>query len=275
MGSINEEVFDALIYWIVERQDILFAKKRGVEAPWSSNKVMQQTYFCNVRREEDKVTAGIRRLWNNRQEPCQAAPNMIMARMVNKVESLEAMGWPWAEFNLDRWTEVMSQKGSWGGAYIVSTNGRSMPKHEYIGELLSGVWEAFKAITLPNTLGQAHKRLIAIQGLGSFMAAQVVADLKNTPDHTLQTAEDWSSWCAHGPGSLRGMAWLLKQEKCTPTRFYAEMPNLRELVDERLEHPYGDFCNQDLQNCLCEFDKFMRVTNNTGRSKRKYNGGGS
>ena len=32
---------------------------------------------------------------------------------------------------------------------------------------------------------------------------------------------------------------------------------------------------QNLQNCFCEYDKFMRVTEGTGRSKRKYNGMGN
>jgi hypothetical protein len=41
-----------------------------------------------------------------------------------------------------------------------------------------------------------------------------------------------------------------------------------ELPEEILEF----LCFQNLQNCFCEYDKFMRVTNGTGRSKRKYKG---
>ena len=250
-------------------------KQSGAEAPWTDDPVFQDTYFCNVRREDDKVTVGIRNLWAKKDLPVHyAVSNMIMARMVNKVETLEKLGWPWIVFDRRTFTEVMSQPGSWGGAYIVSTNGRAMPKHEYIGELLRGFWIHFNSATLPNTLASTHKALVALQGLGSFMAAQVVADLKNTPHHPLADAEDWWTWSAYGPGSLRGLAWFLEVDKISPSKYNSAIAEARAYVDEHLPDDIPKFCNQDLQNCFCEFDKYMRVMNKTGRSKRKYNGRG-
>ncbi len=263
---------DKLIYWINERYRVKVVKEAGAAKPWSLDKTFQETYFCNVHREDDKVTRGIR----NRFDPTYlsvATQNMIMARFVNKLETLFSLGWPWATFSPPMWRAVMSKGGAWGSAYIVSTNGRSMPKHEYIGGLLRGLWGQKDLLGSATTLAQAHVALTGLQGLGSFMSAQVIADLKNTAGHELSCAEDFNTWCAHGPGSLRGMAWVNGVERVTPKEFYHCMPWLHEEVTERLSGTeILPLHAQDLQNCLCEFDKYMRVSTNCGRSKRRYNG---
>ena len=269
---------DNLIYWVSERDNILQRKSLGLEAPWSEDCTFQQVYFCNVRREDDKVTKWIRENYNQLvPESSTTEFNMMLARLVNKPSSLKEMSWPfpfWDDFYHDVFTSTMAKPKSWGGAYIVSTNGLSVPKHEYICDVLTAALPHFEQVRQATTLQTAHKALMGIQGLGSFMAAQVVADLKNTKGHALYNAEDWWDWCAFGPGSLRGMAWVNETEKCTPTEFQHCMPWLRERVDELLSPDIPKFCNQDLQNCLCEFDKYMRVSTGVGRSKRKYNGRG-
>jgi hypothetical protein len=125
-------------------------------------------------------------------------------------------------------------------------------------------------------LERAYNALIQLEGLGSFLAAQVVADLKNTPEHPLEKAEDWWTWCAPGPGSLRGMSWFFYNEpgRIKPDVFKNGIDKIRKYTDSQLAGGLvPQFCNQDLQNCLCEFDKYMRIRNGTGKSKRKYNGG--
>ena len=261
-----------LIYWIKERYKVKQAKESGLPRPWSLDKVFQTTYFCNVHREDDKVTVGIRQKFDPLYMEV-ATQNMIMARVVNKLESLFRLGFPWTTFSPPMWSAVMSRQGAWGSAYIVSTNGRAMPKHEYIGGLLQALWGQKDPVANATTLAQAHTALTGLQGLGSFMSAQVIADLKNTKGHHLQDALDWRSWCAHGPGSLRGMAWVNGVERVTPKEFYHCMPHLHEEVTERLSGSgIPDIHAQDLQNCLCEFDKYMRVSTGSGRSKRMYNG---
>jgi hypothetical protein len=244
----------------------------GLPKPWSIDPVFQVTYFCNVDREHDKVTRWIRENYDHRVK--EYVPNMILARMVNKPESLRAMGWPWVMFNRTRWEAIMSQPGVWGSAYIVSTNGRRMPKHEYIAGLLEQAWLHFtgpSAATLPGTLSGAHAAIQALQGMGSFMAAQVVADLKNTKGHPLTEAGDWWQWASHGPGSLRGLEWF-HGERVTPSNFIGALVSARQWVHNIDSTVINELCNQNLQNCFCEYDKYMRVSTGTGRSKRKYNG---
>ena len=262
------------VYFIMERDNIRFLKDElQAPKPWSIDPVFQRTYFCNIDRENDRVTKWIRQNYTGVNPGVEAA-NMMMARFVNKPSTLEDLGWPWNSWAPYLWTPVMSQPGAWGSAYIVSTNGRAMPKHEYIAGLLEEAFEqlaGWPAATTQPTLAGAHRRLQALQGMGSFMAAQVIADLKNTKGHLLQEADDWFDFAAPGPGSLRGLAWFYGR-KITPSTFTEALASARDWCNNVDATLVTRLCNQNLQNCFCEYDKYMRVDSGTGRSKRSYNG---
>jgi hypothetical protein len=125
---------------------------------------------------------------------------------------------------------------------------------------------------VPRTLKDAHEKLMIIPGLGSFLAAQVVADLKNTKNHPLVQAPDWMTFVAHGPGSLKGASWFKygEPQKVRPGNFYEIFKEISEYVRLQINWFEG-ICGQDLQNCLCEFDKYCRVESG-GHSKRRYPG---
>lgn len=159
-----------------------------------------------------------------------------------------------------------------------------MGKAAYLARNVLGAvdraWELLDGLTGYQgspSCGTAHKALQTVEGLGSFLAAQVVADLKNTPHHPLYNAPDWANFVAHGPGSIRGLSWFWNGITITPSNFYPYFKAMREYVDEAWDvRAMGPkICNQDLQNCLCEFDKYMRVSTGVGRSKRNYEGTGA
>ena len=263
--------FNELLYWMDEREQVRERKEAGLPWPWSVDPVFEETYFCNVYRETDRVTRWIRENWPMANGPAIHTVAMGVARFVNKPETLQVLGYPYSGFNLrycDQFVKYMgSKKKVWNGAYIVSTNGNSQPKEEYIAGVLTGLSNAAPTLHYPGLAG-THAQLIELMGIGSFMSAQIIADLKNTPGHPLYEAPDWFTWCAHGPGSLKGLAWVMGDEdkRMTPTRFYSIFPQLHEQISEAGWKIHA----QDLQNCLCEFDKYCRVKNGTGRSKRKY-----
>lgn len=253
--------------------------------PWSDDPVFQTTYFCNVHREDDKVTRWIRNYYSPFVDHPNFLYNIILARFINWPDTLEEIGFKELHAPLEILTSIRNRQDAgfkiWGSAYIVSTNGAAMPKPQYVvdhvlGALAGTVYGAGPGHPLygvPPTLAACHGALVRFNGLGSFMAAQVVADLKNTRGHPLEDAKDWYDWCAPGPGSLRGIQWALGR-KVSPSAFLEEAHALREKVMPTL-HPLvleRGLCMQDFQNCLCEFDKYMRVKTGTGFSKRNYNG---
>ena len=270
-----------LVYWITERESIRKKKEAGLPAPWSDNKVMQETYFCNVNREDDKVTKWIRQNWLYSADTSNSYDfAMVVARIFNLPSTLEALGqpldgkledWLWgAEACL--WDLKAANKATWGSAYMVSTHGKKMDKIAYYLGILEKLAMSPNMMHDCKTLKEAHAELIKFKGVASFLAAQVVADLKNTSGHPLSKAEDWFSFSSHGPGSLRGLSWFF-EETVTVKNYQSKINEAAELLEYELpEEILSILCNQNLQNCFCEYGKFMTVTNGTGRPKRKYNG---
>jgi len=281
-----------MVYWIRERENIRKLKEAGEPKPWSDNPVMQETYFCNVNREDDRVTKWIRQNWTYPTLTDEflaeedTAENytfaMVVARIFNQPETLSELMQP-IDFDEDLglWLEnaetVLAERKAagkriWNGAYIISTNGKKMPKADYCLYLLKKLANNKDIIDNCKTLAEAHKKLMSVEGLASFLAAQVVADLKNTKGHPLASAPDWFTFSAPGPGSLRGLSWFW-EEAVTGKNYQQSMDNAYELLEWELpEETLTTLCHQNLQNCFCEYDKFMRVTTGSGRSKRKYQG---
>ena len=266
-SSVND-----LVYWITERERIREKKAAGKPAPWSRNKTMQTVYFCNVHREDDKVTRWIRGFYSSFVFEKNFTANMMLARLVNKPESLADLGYMRARFKHETFRAVAeARKPFWGNAYVVTTHGQKMSKIDYAIGVLQAAFAAKldEELLYVTHLCKAHEILRQHEGFGSFMAAQVVADLKNTHGHALADAPDWWTWSAPGPGSLRGLGWLFDRRVGV-----AQYDEFIALAWKRIQSRVPDMCMQDFQNCLCEYDKFMRVKSGTGRSKRKYNGEG-
>lgn len=267
---------EKLIYWINEREAVRKAKEEGLPPPWSKDKTMQVTYFCNVHREDDRVTRWIRQQYSANVLLPSFTANICMARLVNRISSLEALGYM-GKFNERKFRRVArgvpgtgkARPPFWGNAYVVTTHGQKMSKVDYAVGVLAPLWKAKlrKDLEYVTHLVTAHEIISQYEGFGSFMAAQVVADLKNTPGHPLQAAPDWHVWAASGPGSMRGLGWCYERKVGV-----AEFDDCIALLWAQVQPRVPAMCMQDFQNCLCEFDKYMRVSTGAGRSKRKYPG---
>ena len=85
-----------LLHWIQERQLIHDKKEIAHEPkPWTSDPVLQNYRFCNVRRDNDRVTKWLFEHWykpNCNSEHLAFAA--CMARHFNWPDTLEALGFP-------------------------------------------------------------------------------------------------------------------------------------------------------------------------------------
>ena len=104
------------------------------------------------------------------------------------------------------------------------------------------------------------------------MAAQVVADIKYAAP--LLNAPDWWTFAASGPGSRRGLNRVLGRPvdaKWDEYRWRAELRRLHEEIAPELERAgIGRLSAQDVQNCLCELDKYLRVKLGEGKPKQRF-----
>lgn len=268
------------IKFVVARHKVYLAREAGMSL-WTMDSILSTYRFCNVYRELDRVTRYIRNKYQGASD--QLWFDLVVARLINNPDTLadlpvySASGW-----NPRGFVHTLNRRAKAGHrvfnpAYIVSTNGIAMPKPEYLAErVLTPLWEDQGGLSAGprRSLERYHTILMQYQGLGSFMAAQVVADLKNTPFQPLREAKDWWTWAAPGPGSLRGMNRLLGNGgvKTMPRgpSWLSRVQGLREELNAALPTGWKPLCAQDVQNCLCEFDKYERVRLGEGVPKQLF-----
>jgi hypothetical protein len=283
--------YKELFAWMRERHSIYTKRAAGKPKPWTKDPILQQYRFCNVYRELDTVTQWINDNWRitGINDP-HLWFSMVVARLVNRPDTLDEltynmfdMGktgvtkWDAKEFLNDMRSRKAAGLKVFSGAYIVSTNGHAMDKAEYLAEhVLTPLWKARKGIAPRHgdTLDRFHKRLMQHQGMGSFMAAQVVADMKYV--EPLLSATDWRYWAASGPGSRRGLNWVcgFDPQSGWPENLWLDtMILLKEKIDPLVEKAgMPSLHMQDLQNCLCELFKYVKVVEGLGKPRSNYPG---
>ena len=169
-------------------------------------------------------------------------------------------------------------KKAFSGAYIVSTNGHAMDKAEYLDKyVLKPLWDNRAAIrpTEGDHLEDFFNRLNKYNGMGSFMAGQVIADAKYAG--CLFNAPDWWVWAASGPGSRRGLNRVASRpvDASWPSgTWHKTLSELKIQIDHFVNAAgWPELHAQDLQNCLCEFDKYERTRLGEGKPRSGYPGG--
>lgn len=242
--------------------------------------IISKYRFCNVRRNDDRVTKWV---FEHYMDYYRSSPYvwfaLVVARLFNNEATLEAIRphvLPFSPANMKKVLRARAKAGdkNFNAAYIVSTNGLAMDKVDYVVDnLLKPLWRIKGPVTeqLNNcaTLAEAHRVLTVQRGLGSFMAAQVLADWKYLEGKTRWS--DFNEFAASGPGSRRGLNRVMGRDLKAPWReeeFRTQLSALREKVNLRL--CMEPLTAQDLQNCLCEFDKYERARTGEGRPKQKY-----
>jgi len=279
-----EDAIDRLCTFIKERH--LIYQRRFVEKkpkPWTKDPILQQYRFCNVYRELDTQTEWLFKNWGNNGK--NTDPNYWFAcavfRLTNWHETAEELGYP-VPFNKLHFIKVLNARKKRGdkvynGAYIISTNGVKMEKSEYLAEKLGTLYKEREYIRYKpkEPLEEFAKRLQEFDTMGSFITGQVVADLKYVG--AARKAPDWWTYVTSGPGSRRGLGRVMEGTPDMPLSEEDWQHCINVLMDEYVEGYLAEndmpkMHLQDLQNCLCEFDKYERVRLGEGRPKSKYPG---
>jgi hypothetical protein len=270
--------YAGFLWFICERESIRLAKQRNEPWPWTTNEILQQWSFTNIHREHDRVTVWIKNRWRkpNADDP-DLAFAMAVARFVNWPDTLAELGYP-VPWDRKHFIAVIMERMArgvkcWGPAYNISNGGSTAPKHEHIAGVLGGLWQARTALhpKRGELLGEYHTRLLRFDGLGSFMGAQIVADMRYV--EPLHSADDWWEFAASGPGSRRGLARVLGRNpeySWTETEWRRAHHRLHEDITPELDKVDIHLHAQDLQNCECEWDKNERVRLGEGTPKRRY-----
>lgn len=260
---MNSENLRLMAYWIIQRE-LLRTSPREV-----TDKNINGYRYCNVRREDDRGTKALASGWRTTYtDNPKVAAIMALARLLNRPSTyrlIDTVGGPLAP---QEWVPLLkNQTGPvFGSAYLVTTCGaRGVSKIDWVYRIFQ---ELLSLDLRAGDCEKLYRHIASVYGMGSFLSAQVVADAKFTEFY--RGLPDFSSFAKIGPGSSQGLKYLGLGG--TDSGFINDLT----LVNESL-YSLGVWADigfapsmQDLQNCLCEFSKFFRITHNLPGRRRPY-----
>lgn len=272
---------ERFFYWIQERESIRIKRLSEEPYPWTDDEILQQYRFCNIRRMDDRVSQW---LYYNWYLPFRNHPNMLiactLARQLNNTEALSAVGFPkqWTPAKFEKILEDRRAVGlkNYSGAYMIAgnfgTKGRAKQHKSY--QTIYTVCDVIhrKRPTIHrHSMFQTWHGLVGLPGFRSFIAGQVVADLR------WAISGKWNdryTWAPLGPGSQRGIA-RLGYSVSTQEEFNVALDRVIDLCYKHLSSKILYLKQKrleamDFQNCLCEFDKYDKCLCKEQSPKRKY-----
>lgn len=283
-----------LLYFVGEREAIRIKREAGQQPVYTHDPILQRYRFTNVRRRHDRVS---RWLQQNVLIPSRYVSMQdfmlfsALCRWINwpptianiiEVQTRHKPDWRHSGIDWVRVKEAMHYWGTlngmkvWTGAYMVRGFAEFPTKVDgvidgaVLGSLRGRAGNIFMAIN-EQTRQAVWKEVEQCKFWGSFMAGQIVDDWTWTPAFK---ADDEFTWAPQGPGSRRGLNRLLGRGPLTASykseEFCKHLIEIRDAIIAKLGDSFSDVTLMDVQNVLCEVDKYLRVKNGEGRPRASY-----
>lgn len=303
----QDERVEAQAKFIVERHRI-YLKKNLLKKPppWTDDPILANFSFTNIYRELDRVTIWMR---EHIMDPYYDHPDlpfmMAIARVINWPDTLQELMdekvWPVNVWNPNKFYKVLKARANRKekvitGAYIVNTvapKGAEVPDNSkpygitYFN--LDPLWnnrEEFQDQCRAKNGGTMASAVEALQkhhGWGPFLANQVVVDMTYMR-RWLQKAEDYNTFTSPGPGTIKGMNWMITGKMnggISGKKLNADMIKFRELVNKEvkrqvpaewytddMETGFEEISMSNYSNCNCETSKMVRSQKDGGANMK-------
>jgi hypothetical protein len=275
---------DRFVDFCSERESIRLRRERGEKPPHSQCPILQKYRFCNIDREDDYVTTWVDenvRQYMHNVPMTHAVAAIFTARIFNEPSVLDQMDF--TEFDVERWYDVAdslqeSGKTVFRSAYLTVSKKRGISSVTYHRWITNRI-EACEELNTISTLTELQHILEGIEGIGPFMANQVVADFRHIG--SFKDAEDWETCVHFGPGTQRGLNRYFDRhhdtshpEKTFRTMFDTLKEDMVDILEAELaefvDPPFTDLFKDpnNLANALCEFDKYERAYDRINDNKK-------
>ncbi len=279
-------------FWdfVTERQNVWhrrFALKE--KPPWTDDPIIGKNRFTNVYRRLDPGTVYAESIIKTPASRQDRLFNLLLYRLIGKKETHAALGFQQvASFSPEHLMETLraiAERGDapFTGAYMVSGYAQmgGADKPENVARLFADIQRIMPRISerllSARTMEDAFGVLRSIPGFGDFLAYQVLVDATYDVDGKRLLDIDPESWAKAGPGAKRGIRILVPDAKTAD-----ELDIMKALRDMQVKllvprkFPFkGDGSPEplslsDIQNCLCEYRKYVKIGEGTGRGRRAY-----
>lgn len=277
-----------LLYFIWEREAIRIARENGHPAPWTADPVLQKYKFTNIRRRDDRGSQWvIKHLIQPNGNRLDLWFTLLVARLVNWPPTLQALIQAGVlpcspeEFDAAQFESVLEALRATGvkvysGAYMLYptknpgiNKARTVAKYiigsaiEHADDISASLWNNEGGMSIERFVAELSKCF----GISTFIAGQVAADLT----YTGMDVEDFLTYAPIGPGSSRGLNYLLGKPPFATwgqKDFNSQLRNIYAEVFDQLE--IVDLTLHDVQNCMCEYSKYCRTVLGEGKPKNTY-----
>lgn len=306
--EIDTDMFKELVQMVKDRYRIHKRKDvKKLPKPWTKNPIMQQYKFTNVRREHDRETKWlIEHITSNPEVSYEdKILNCILFRLFNKHQTSEIIHQPinFKELhkNPSKYKQALADAKASGASLFTSafyTTGARQGMQKYLeasgvqsdlsgNDIMlfmdclyeDGIVDRIKSAKYQQ---EVFKVITSYTGIGSFLGYQMFVDMTYIPEFPFSENE----FTVAGPGCRKGLDLLftdrtgLTYEECL---FWLrdswetlcgdlQIPWDADMLFNDL--PEYDRCMNvmSLENCFCEFSKYMRAKTGQGRPKVKYKG---
>lgn len=284
---IDQHRLTDLLYFIEQREQARINKERGYAKPWCTDPIVQNYRFCNINRQDDKVTKALQTFYfyNPNMSLETLWFNLVLGRMFNNPDCLMELGYI-VQWDADWFKAVLDERQARGdklfnAAYMIHAKTQGIPKHHYLAnDVFTPMWEQIGDAPIHSQYLRTWAIFLSqFYGMGPFMRNQVVADIRYSP-YNYQTRtdranhfRDWSVYVEAGPGTMKGLNYLHNRQQGTTIKDpHAELMELQGILESIPEMPAVFSDPNNVSNTMCEYSKFMRAKLGTGKPKQKYPG---
>lgn len=278
--------------YLCEREQTRLNKEAGLPRPWTKDPIIEKFKFTNVRREHDRTTRALQKIYRTRVAQTASLNTILINcatfRYFGTAEFAEDLGWQDA-WDAERVVAIAQRRIRDGqrvftGAYVVTNGGISGPKHEVVTEYyLKNLYDSIIVSEVtPGTVAvetgsfeSTFNILTRYDGFGGsgFMSKEVLLDTMFFKKFWPKGVLDIDVYSPVGPGARRGIARAMggsSTDKYTKTEMLQVLRNLHAAQKEYWPKGWGHLTLSDIQFGLCEFDKHERVRLGEGRMKNTY-----
>ena len=295
--SISIDNLKLFYYYVTERYNIYKKRELGIPAPWTDDPILKEYKFTNVRREHDRTSKWlIENISNNPMLPYEDRFwRTILFRTYNRIETAELIGLDDPEFWYNINDNVSNISAIPGDVYTRAYKTVST-KYVHKSEYPEINWRAHPILfihdmiikydaKIPDICKNAEtviEWLKSFEGFGDFISYQIFVDLTYIDEFPISENE----FVLCGPGCRAGMDFVIENVKRLRVNYSEALFWLRDNIEKlflRIDENYSSdklFENlpdydrkwniMALENCFCEFSKYIYLKKGTHKNPRRY-----
>lgn len=254
----------------------ILAKEPG---PWTDEPILRERRFLNMFRVLDHGSQFVVKNFTREGDEGNLLARALLYRLTNRTD-----WWEWHKERTSEYpTEAEIVSGAvidsmteyrttgtplFGSGYMIANNTMGgLRKEEAVVRMVQGI---LSSLDLDALVGEGFKRAVEIlsdgtfKGIKTFLAQQVVIDIGYGDARILETETAFP-----GPGSIRGATHMFGSADVTAAvdwlYEYQQVTGNTPILS--LESGPRRLSKTDIQNSLCEFDKYVRAEE---RAVRKF-----